>query len=266
MNPFLGYRALRILPDEKDLFRTQLRALSPAAPREICGSIVPYGGTDWRIFGAQGRPSIRPEASLKCGGTAVPPGEGGNHDRNPRSRSHGATPRGRGGFLFCRHHDLTQYTLAADPHERQGNQMVRLLYHPVCSSSSVSPPKGPGTEYRTRMCGEMAGDLDRHSASSWDGIPGTLHAPPRSLGETARAGALHRSCRTSPGRRSPSEAAEAARFDVTCRRRRRTALTRFRRRMRPARKNGRKRDDVIHAKPSFGEKSSRPWPFSARRG
>jgi phosphotransferase system enzyme I (PtsI) len=159
MNPFLGYRALRICLDEKDLFRTQLRALLRAAPSGDLRIMFPMVAGLEDLRGArQALDQVRSE--LEAEGVVVPPVKVGIMIEIPAAAAMAPRLAAEADFFSVGTNDLTQYTLAAD---RMNSRVTRWYdpFHPgVLQLLRLTAEGALGQNIELGMCGEMAGDLD----------------------------------------------------------------------------------------------------------
>ncbi|WP_300522440.1 phosphoenolpyruvate--protein phosphotransferase [Aminiphilus sp.] len=159
MNPFLGYRALRICLDEKDLFRTQLRALLRAAPSGDLRIMFPMVAGLEDLRGAR-KVLDQVRSELEAEGTAVPPVKVGIMIEIPAAAAMAPLLAAEADFFSVGTNDLTQYTLAAD---RMNARVTRWYdsFHPGVLQLLRLTAEGAGErKIELGMCGEMAGDLD----------------------------------------------------------------------------------------------------------
>lgn len=158
MNPFLGYRAIRISLTKPDIFKTQLRALLRASAYgdvhimypmitsieevKAANAILDQAKEELRQEGQAFREDIKVGIMVEVPATAV------------------------SAFLFAKHvdffsigtNDLCQYTLAVD----RMNETITNLYQPMHPSilrliKTVIEASHDHKKF-TGMCGEMAGD------------------------------------------------------------------------------------------------------------
>lgn len=158
MNPFLGYRAIRISLTKPDIFKTQLRALLRASAYgdvhimypmitsieevKAANAILDQAKDELRQEGQAFREDIKVGIMVEVPATAV------------------------SAFLFAKHvdffsigtNDLCQYTLAVD----RMNETITNLYQPMHPSilrliKTVIEASHDHKKF-TGMCGEMAGD------------------------------------------------------------------------------------------------------------
>ena len=158
MNPFLGYRAIRISLNEPEMFRTQLRALLRAS---VCGKLrimFPMIATLNDFRGAKAL-LLEEKAKLVAEGVAVSDDiQVGIMIEIPAAAVLAHQFAKEVDFFSIGTNDLIQYTMAAD----RMNERVSYLYQPYNPSiltlikhvidSAHKEGKWAG------MCGEMAGD------------------------------------------------------------------------------------------------------------
>lgn len=158
MNPFLGYRAIRISLDQKDMFKTQLRALLRASAFGLLRIMFPMIATVQEFRSAK---VILDEvkAELVSEGVAVSEDiQVGIMIEIPAAAVLAHQFAKEVDFFSIGTNDLIQYTMAAD----RMNEQVSYLYQPYNPSiltlikhvidSAHAEGKWAG------MCGEMAGD------------------------------------------------------------------------------------------------------------
>lgn len=157
MNPFLGYRAIRISLSRQDIFRTQLRALLRASAFGHLRIMFPMIATLQEF--RQAKAILDEEkAKLVAEGTAVGKYEVGIMIEIPAAAVLADQFAKEVDFFSIGTNDLIQYTMAAD----RGNEHVSYLYQPYNPSilrlvkhvidSAHKEDKWAG------MCGEAAGD------------------------------------------------------------------------------------------------------------
>jgi phosphotransferase system enzyme I (PtsI) len=158
MNPFLGYRAIRICLDRKDLFLAQLRAILRAGVHGTVKIMFPMisGMEEWRQAKAvyeQAREQLRAE-----GIPFAESAELGIMIEIPSAALMASSFAKEVDFFSIGTNDLVQYTVAVD----RMNEKVSYLYdyfHPAVLrliknviDASIRNDKWTG------MCGSMAGD------------------------------------------------------------------------------------------------------------
>ncbi|KRL05978.1 phosphoenolpyruvate--protein phosphotransferase [Liquorilactobacillus oeni] len=158
MNPFLGYRAIRISLNKQDIFRTQLRALLRASHYGRLAIMFPMIATVKEFKAAK---AIYEEEKAKLVAAKTPVAddiEVGMMMEIPAAAMIADKLAKYSDFFSIGTNDLIQYSMAAD----RGNERVSYLYQPYNPSilrlikniidSSHAEGKWTG------MCGEMAGD------------------------------------------------------------------------------------------------------------
>ena len=158
MNPFLGYRAIRLCLDRKDLFRTQLRALLRASVYGNLKIMFPMIATLDEFRDAKAL-LLEEKANLQSEGTEVSDNiEIGIMVEIPSAAVIADQFAKEVDFFSIGTNDLIQYTMAAD----RMNEKVSYLYQPynpailrlIKMVIDASHKEGKWTG----MCGEMAGD------------------------------------------------------------------------------------------------------------
>jgi len=158
MNPFLGYRAIRLCLDRKDIFKPQLRALLRASVYGNLKIMFPMISSLSEIEEAK---SILSECrdELTREGFAVKSGiEVGIMIEIPAAAIMAEELAKHVDFLSIGTNDLIQYTLAAD----RMNEKVSYIYdpgHPAVLRLIKMAIEGAHKAGKwCGMCGEMAGD------------------------------------------------------------------------------------------------------------
>ena len=158
MNPFLGYRAIRISLNEPEMFRTQLRALLRASVYGKLRIMFPMIATLNDFRGAKAL-LLEEKAKLVAEGIAVSDDiQVGIMIEIPAAAVLAHQFAKEVDFFSIGTNDLIQYTMAAD----RMNERVSYLYQPynpailrlVKNVIEASHKEGKWTG----MCGEMAGD------------------------------------------------------------------------------------------------------------
>ncbi|WP_053021500.1 phosphoenolpyruvate--protein phosphotransferase [Staphylococcus haemolyticus] len=158
MNPFLGYRAIRLCLDQQDIFRTQLRALLRASAYGKLNIMFPMVATINEFRDAKAI-LLEEKENLKNDGHDVSDEiELGIMVEIPSTAALADTFAKEVDFFSIGTNDLIQYTMAAD----RMSERVSYLYQPynpailrlVKQVIEASHKEGKWTG----MCGEMAGD------------------------------------------------------------------------------------------------------------
>lgn len=158
MNPFLGYRAIRISLDKDDLFRTQLRALLRASVFGKLRIMFPMIATLQEFRSAKAILSEE-KAKLQSEGVAVSEDvQVGIMIEIPAAAVLAHQFAKEVDFFSIGTNDLIQYTMAAD----RMNEQVSYLYQPYNPSiltliKNVIDAAHANGKW-AGMCGEMAGD------------------------------------------------------------------------------------------------------------
>ncbi|WP_458412273.1 phosphoenolpyruvate--protein phosphotransferase [Schinkia sp. CFF1] len=158
MNPFLGYRAIRLCLDQQDIFRTQLRALLKASTFGNLRIMFPMIATLDEFREAK-KILFEEKAALVKSGIAINENiEIGMMVEIPATAVIADQFAKEVDFFSIGTNDLIQYTLAAD----RMNETISYLYQPynpailrlvkMVISAAHKEGKWVG------MCGEMAGD------------------------------------------------------------------------------------------------------------
>jgi phosphoenolpyruvate-protein phosphotransferase (PTS system enzyme I) len=158
MNPFLGFRAIRLCLEEQDIFRTQLRALLRASNYGNLKIMFPMIATLDEFRAAKALLEEEKQKLLAEGQMVSEDIELGIMVEIPSTAILADQFAKEVDFFSIGTNDLIQYTMAAD----RMNQRVSYLYQPY-SPSILRLVKmvidAAHTEGKwTGMCGEMAGD------------------------------------------------------------------------------------------------------------
>ncbi|SUK15960.1 phosphoenolpyruvate-protein phosphotransferase [Staphylococcus agnetis] len=158
MNPFLGYRAIRLCLDQPDIFRPQLRALLRASTYGKLNIMFPMVATVQEFRDAKAL-LLEEKANLENEGITVSDDiELGIMVEIPSTAALADVFAKEVDFFSIGTNDLIQYTMAAD----RMSERVSYLYQPynpailrlVKQVIEASHKEGKWTG----MCGEMAGD------------------------------------------------------------------------------------------------------------
>ncbi|AHF61460.1 phosphoenolpyruvate-protein phosphotransferase [Spiroplasma mirum ATCC 29335] len=158
MNPFLGYRAIRLCLDREDVFRTQLRALLRASAFGKLGIMFPMIATIDEFKKAKAITLEEKANLLKEGHKVADDIEIGMMMEVPAAAVLADQFAKHADFFSIGTNDLIQYTMAAD----RMSQFVSYLYQPYNPSILrllKSIIDGAHKEGKwVGMCGEMAGE------------------------------------------------------------------------------------------------------------
>ncbi|PLS06371.1 phosphoenolpyruvate--protein phosphotransferase [Neobacillus cucumis] len=158
MNPFLGFRAIRLCLEEQDIFRTQLRALLRASSFGNLKIMFPMIATLDEFRSAKAILEEEKQKLLSEGQTVAEKIELGIMVEIPSTAVLADQFAKEVDFFSIGTNDLIQYTMAAD----RMNQRVSYLYQPYSPSilrlvkMVIDAAHAEGKW--TGMCGEMAGD------------------------------------------------------------------------------------------------------------
>ncbi|MEB5757557.1 phosphoenolpyruvate--protein phosphotransferase [Mammaliicoccus sciuri] len=158
MNPFLGYRAIRLCLDQTDIFRTQLRALLRASEFGKLNIMFPMIATIKEFRDAKAILLEEKEKLVSEGVNVADDIEIGIMVEIPSTAALADIFAKEVDFFSIGTNDLIQYTMAAD----RMSERVSYLYQPynpailrlVKQVIEASHKEGKWTG----MCGEMAGD------------------------------------------------------------------------------------------------------------
>ncbi|OKL37282.1 phosphoenolpyruvate--protein phosphotransferase [Domibacillus mangrovi] len=158
MNPFLGFRAIRLCLEEQDIFRTQLRALLRASVYGNLKIMFPMIATVNEFREAKAV-LLEEHAKLESEGTALSENiELGIMVEIPSTAVIADLFAKEVDFFSIGTNDLIQYTMAAD----RMNERVSYLYQPYNPSILRLVKMVIEAAHKegkwTGMCGEMAGD------------------------------------------------------------------------------------------------------------
>ncbi|CQR58966.1 phosphoenolpyruvate--protein phosphotransferase [Paenibacillus riograndensis] len=158
MNPFLGFRAIRLCLEEQDIFRTQLRALLRAGSYGNLKIMFPMIATVSEFREAKAILMEEKEKLIASGVKAADNIEIGMMVEIPSTAVMADQFAKEVDFLSIGTNDLIQYTMAAD----RMNERVSYLYQPynpaILRLVSMVIDAAHKEGKWVGMCGEMAGD------------------------------------------------------------------------------------------------------------
>ncbi|CAH1205588.1 Phosphoenolpyruvate-protein phosphotransferase [Paenibacillus auburnensis] len=158
MNPFLGFRAIRLCLDRQDIFRTQLRALLRASAHGDLRIMFPMIATLGEFRAARDL-LLEEKANLRAEGKEVSDNiQLGIMVEIPSTAVLADQFAKEVDFFSIGTNDLIQYTMAAD----RMNEQVSYLYQPynpaILRLVKIVIDAAHAEGKWTGMCGEMAGD------------------------------------------------------------------------------------------------------------
>ncbi|APH05516.1 phosphoenolpyruvate--protein phosphotransferase [Bacillus weihaiensis] len=158
MNPFLGFRAIRLCLEEQDIFRTQLRALLRASSYGNLKIMFPMIATLTEFREAKAILLEEKEKLVAAGTTVSDSIEIGIMVEIPSTAVMADQFAKEVDFFSIGTNDLIQYTMAAD----RMNERVSYLYQPynpaILRLVSMVIDAAHKEGKWAGMCGEMAGD------------------------------------------------------------------------------------------------------------
>lgn len=157
MNPFLGFRAIRLCLEKQDMFRDQLRALLRASAYGNLKIMFPMIATIEELREAKEILADEKEKLKADGVTVSEELEVGIMVEIPSTAVAAPQFAKEVDFFSIGTNDLIQYTMAAD----RMNERVSYLYqpyHPAVLRLIDMVIKAAHAENNVGMCGEMAGD------------------------------------------------------------------------------------------------------------
>ncbi|WP_252320536.1 phosphoenolpyruvate--protein phosphotransferase [Spiroplasma endosymbiont of Lariophagus distinguendus] len=158
MNPFLGYRAIRLCLDRKDIFKTQLRALIRASAFGKLAIMFPMIATVEEFKAAKALYETCKKELIKEKVKVSDDIQVGMMIEIPAAAVNAETFAKYADFFSIGTNDLIQYSLAVD----RMSEKVSYLYQPYHPSilRLIKMTIDCGHKYNrpVAMCGEMAGD------------------------------------------------------------------------------------------------------------
>lgn len=181
-NPALGLRGIRLSLTEKELFRTQLRALLRASAYGRLAILYPMIGSVTELREAR-RFATALEEELAHGGISFDPAVlQGAMIETPAAALTAERLAEEADFFSIGTNDLTQYTLAAD---RQGSAGLERFYDPhheaVLRLIRMTAEAARRAGKQTGICGELAADESLSAYFLELGIDTLSVAPPKLL-------------------------------------------------------------------------------------
>lgn len=158
LNPFLGFRAIRLCLEEQEIFRTQLRALLRASIYGNLKIMFPMIATLQEFRQAKAILEEEKDSLMKAGEKVADHIELGIMVEIPSTAVMADQFAKEVDFFSIGTNDLIQYTMAAD----RMNERVSYLYQPYNPAILRLVKNVIDASHRegkwTGMCGEMAGD------------------------------------------------------------------------------------------------------------
>ena len=159
LNPFLGYRAVRLCLDRQDIFRTQLRAILRASAYGRAAIMFPMIATIDEFKRAKALYEEEREKLIKEGYNVGENIEVGMMVEIPASAIMAEKFAQYADFFSIGTNDLTQYTMAAD----RGSKEVSYLYQPLNPGVLTLIKKAIDAAHKygkwCGVCGELASDV-----------------------------------------------------------------------------------------------------------
>ncbi|MDQ0513703.1 phosphotransferase system enzyme I (PtsI) [Mycoplasmoides fastidiosum] len=159
MNPFLGYRALRLSLDKRDVFETQLRALLRASVYGKLGIMFPMVATVEEFLTAKNL-TLKLANDLRQEGFQVADNfEIGMMIEIPTAAVLAETFAKHADFFSIGSNDLIQYSLAVDRMSEDVNYLYQPNFPGLLSMIKIAIDGCHRGKKIIGMCGEMAGEI-----------------------------------------------------------------------------------------------------------
>jgi phosphotransferase system enzyme I (PtsI) len=157
-NPFMGYRAIRLSLDQKDIFITQLKAILRAGRQGNLKIMFPMISTIWEVRKARECISEAKKELTRDGQEFADNLETGIMIEIPAAAVISDVLAREVDFFSIGTNDLCQYTLAVD---RMNEKVAGLYNHfnpAVLRLIAMTIENGRKNNIEVGLCGEMAGD------------------------------------------------------------------------------------------------------------
>ena len=158
MNPFLGYRAIRLCLDKQDVFKTQLRALLRASVFGKLAIMFPMIATVEEFLEAKKITLDVKEELIKEGHKVDENVEIGMMVEVPAAAAAAKQFAKHADFFSIGTNDLMQYTMAADRMSEKVSYLYQPLNPSILNMIKMTIDGGHSEGKWVGMCGEMAGD------------------------------------------------------------------------------------------------------------
>ena len=156
-NPFLGRRGIRVLLNEPQLFRTQLRAILRAAATHPLRLLLPMVATPSEVTDTQALiDTVRADLGSPAREAPLPIGI---MIETPASALSAERLASHVDFFSIGTNDLTQYTKAADREHADLAALSDALHPPVLHLIHHVAAVGAAHEVPVSICGELAADV-----------------------------------------------------------------------------------------------------------
>lgn len=160
MNPFLGYRAIRLCLDRTDIFKTQLRALLKASAYGKLAIMFPMIATVDEFRQAKAIYNQEKEQLIKEGVKVADNIEVGMMVEIPAAAVLSDVFCKEADFVSIGTNDLLQYSMAADRMSEKVSYLYQPLNPAVLRLIKMTIDGAHSQGKWAGMCGEMAGDLN----------------------------------------------------------------------------------------------------------